>query len=87
VFEDLPWWQLIESAAGAWKFKETPEGTLFTSTFRYRLKLGRFGAWLDERFFRRQLERETHQSLANLKRILEAKSLARSKPLWLAPSY
>jgi hypothetical protein len=84
VFEDFPWWQLLESAAGAWRFTPTNDGTLFSSTFRYRLKLGRFGEWLDEHFFRRQLERETMRSLANLKRILEAKTVARAKPLWLA---
>jgi uncharacterized membrane protein len=84
VFEDLPWWQMIESAAGCWRFTATAEGTLFQSTFRYRLKLGRLGEWLDARLFRRQLERETAESLANLKRRLEAKSFATSKPLWLA---
>jgi hypothetical protein len=76
VFEDLPWWQMIESAAGCWRFTATPEGTLFQSTFRYRLKLGRLGEWLDARLFRRQLRRETDESLANLKRRLEAKSFA-----------
>jgi hypothetical protein len=72
VFEDLPWWQMVESAAGAWLFIEIPGGTLFRTSFRYRLKLGRIGQWLDNRFFRRQLDRETKLSLANLKRIVEA---------------
>jgi hypothetical protein len=71
VFENLPWWQLVESAAGAWRFIPDENGTWFRSTFRYRLKLGRLGEWLDATLFRKQLQRETAASLANLKRLVE----------------
>jgi hypothetical protein len=72
VFENLPWWQLVQSAAGAWKFAPTPEGTHFRSTFRYDLRLGKIGDRIDAWCFQKRMENETVQSLANLKRILEA---------------
>lgn len=70
MFEGLPWWQLIEAAVGASHFTSIPDGTLFRSTFRDRLKLGRRGAWLDPILFRRCVARDTQRSLNSLRRIL-----------------
>lgn len=71
AFDDLPWWQLIESAVGAWHFRTVPEGTQFRSVFHYRLKCGRVGNWLDRTLFDRFVARETRRSLAILRRNLE----------------
>jgi hypothetical protein len=65
-FINLPRSCFVRSAAGVWKLKQTPKGTRFTSKFQYKLGLGGFGDWLDERIFRRRLVNMTEDSLARL---------------------